>query len=69
MVLGDITSETTTAIVNAANSHLAHSGGVAAAILHAGGFEIQHESNNLVTVNGQVKIGECVYTGSGNLKN
>lgn len=30
--MGDITNETTDAIVNAANMNLAHSGGVAAAI-------------------------------------
>jgi O-acetyl-ADP-ribose deacetylase (regulator of RNase III) len=68
VVLGDITSEKTQAIVNAANSHLAHSGGVAAAILRAGGFEIQNESNNLIAVNGQIKVGECAFTGSGKLK-
>ena len=39
--MGDITKEMTTAIVNAANSHLSHSGGVAGAILQAGGSQIQ----------------------------
>ena len=41
VVMGDITKEMTTAIVNAANSHLSHSGGVAGAILQAGGSQIQ----------------------------
>ena len=41
VVMGNITKEKTTAIVNAANSHLAHSGGVAGAILQAGGSQIQ----------------------------
>jgi O-acetyl-ADP-ribose deacetylase (regulator of RNase III) len=63
--MGDITDEHTEAIVNAANGFLAHSGGVAAAILRAGGSNIQVESTNLVNVNGPVPVGECVYTGSG----
>ena len=65
--MGDITDERTDAIVNAANDKLAHSGGVAAAILQAGGGAISVESFNIVAVNGPVKIGECVFTGPGNL--
>lgn len=67
MALGDLTNERSQAIVNAANGFLAHSGGVAAAILRAGGSSIQIESSNLVNVNGPVKVGECVFTGPGNL--
>ena len=65
--MGDITHESTDAIVNAANEHLAHSGGCAASITQAGGFQIQIESNNLVAVNGPIKTGECTFTSSGKL--
>ena len=45
VVLGDLTEEGTDAIVNAANSGLAHGGGVAGAIVRKGGAEIQRESS------------------------
>jgi O-acetyl-ADP-ribose deacetylase len=40
---GDLPQEPGDAIVNAANKHLAHGGGVAAAIAQAGGPVIQQE--------------------------
>ena len=40
---GDITAETTDAIVNPANSHLRHGGGAALAIARAGGSAIQKQ--------------------------
>ena len=46
--MGDITNEKTDAIVNPANSNLAHSGGAAAAILREGGPKVQHESINII---------------------
>jgi O-acetyl-ADP-ribose deacetylase len=67
VALGDITDERTEAIVNAANERLAHSGGVAAAILRAGGTQIMLESNNIVNVFGPIKVGKCVFTSSGKL--
>lgn len=63
VVQGDLTEETTDAIVNAANSQLAHGGGLAAAILRKGGQEIQEESWRLAPV----KVGEAVVTGAGRL--
>jgi O-acetyl-ADP-ribose deacetylase len=66
--MGDITDERTDAIVNAANDKLAHSGGVAAAILREGGPKVMVESSNIISVHGPIKTGECVYTGSGNLE-
>jgi O-acetyl-ADP-ribose deacetylase (regulator of RNase III) len=48
IVMGDITNEKTDAIVNPANSNLAHSGGAAAAILREGGPKVQHESINII---------------------
>ena len=63
-ILGDITSEETDAIVNAANSRLQHGGGVAGAIVRAGGYEIQEESNKI----GHVPVGDATITAAGNLK-
>jgi len=63
IVKGDITLAETEAIVNAANSHLQHGGGVAAAIVRRGGRIIQEESNNI----GFVPEGEAVVTTAGQL--
>jgi O-acetyl-ADP-ribose deacetylase (regulator of RNase III) len=60
---GDITLADTDAIVNAANSHLQHGGGVAAAIVRRGGAAIQAESDRI----GYCPEGEAVVTGAGNL--
>ncbi|GAB4343927.1 MAG: macro domain-containing protein [Calditrichia bacterium] len=64
LVFGDLTLEEVDAIVNAANSHLAHGGGVAGAIVRKGGYEIQEESNRI----GFVPVGEAAITGAGRLK-
>ncbi len=63
VVMGDITSETTDAIVNAANSHLKHGGGVAGAIVRKGGRVIQEESDRI----GYCPVGGAVYTSAGSL--
>lgn len=55
------------AIVNGANSALGHAGGVAAAIVRAGGQIIQDESSDYVSRYGSVKTGSCVPTSGGNL--
>jgi O-acetyl-ADP-ribose deacetylase (regulator of RNase III) len=67
IVQGDLTEETTGAIVNAANSQLQHGGGVAAAIVRRGGNIIQEESNAWVRQSGPVRHAEPAYTGPGAL--
>ncbi|MGB9718070.1 MAG: macro domain-containing protein [Thermoproteota archaeon] len=64
---GDITRLRVDAIVNAANSWLKHGGGVAAAIVRAGGRIIQEESNRIVEQKGPLKVGDAVYTTAGSL--
>jgi putative ATPase len=64
---GDLTDERVDAIVNAANEHLAHGGGVAGAILRKGGPEIQAESNAWMQAHGPVRTGTAAITGAGRL--
>ncbi len=64
---GDLTQEPVDAIVNAANEHLAHGGGVAAAIVRAGGRSIQQESSDWVRQHGLVTNAEPAYTHAGSL--
>lgn len=63
LVQGDITERDVDAIVNAANSHLQHGGGVAGAIVRKGGQIIQEESNKI----GYTPVGTAVITGAGKL--
>ncbi|MEJ2635190.1 MAG: macro domain-containing protein [Calditrichia bacterium] len=63
LIEGDLTEEKVDAIVNAANSHLRHGGGVAGAIVRKGGPSIQKESNEI----GYVGVGEAAITGAGKL--
>ena len=62
-VLGDMTAERVDAIVNAANSNLAHGGGLAGAIVARGGAVIQEESDKLAPV----ATGNAAVTSAGNL--
>ncbi len=64
IIRGDLTECHTDAIVNAANSHLQHGGGVAGAIVRKGGRVIQEESNKI----GFVPVGKAAITGAGALK-
>jgi len=60
---GDITDQTTDAIVNAANAALQMGGGVAGAIRRRGGPKIQEECNRI----GGTHVGGAVITTGGNL--
>ncbi|MEJ2580540.1 MAG: macro domain-containing protein [Acidobacteriota bacterium] len=62
-VLGDMTAERVDAIVNAANNHLAHGGGLAGVIVARGGAAIQEESDGLAPVD----TGGAAVTGAGTL--
>ncbi|KXJ27279.1 uncharacterized protein LOC110236553 [Exaiptasia diaphana] len=67
VVMGDLTQEKVDAIVNAANGHLQHRGGVAGAIVRRGGISIQQESDNYIAKHGAVPTGEVAITKAGNL--
>ena len=63
MLEGDITKLDIDAIANAANTQLKHGGGVAGAIVRAGGREIQRESDERAPIG----LGSAVATGAGAL--
>lgn len=64
---GDLTKHKADAIVNAANSQLNHVGGLAAAIVKAGGQEIQNECDDFVRDKGILREGNTVVTTAGGL--
>lgn len=64
VVEGDITQLEVDAIANAANTQLRHGGGVAGAIVRAGGRSIQEESDRVAPI----ELGEAVATGAGELR-
>lgn len=64
----DITKENVDAIVNPANGKLMHSGGCAAAIANAAGWQLNEESSNYIKAHGQLQVGKCTFTSAGNLQ-
>ena len=64
---GDLLDEPVDDIVNAANGHLAHGGGVAAIIARAAGADLQRESDLLVRKQGPFPTGAAVVTTAGKL--
>jgi O-acetyl-ADP-ribose deacetylase (regulator of RNase III) len=68
VIQGDITHQTTDAIVNAANSSLMGGGGVDGAIHRAGGSAILEECIKIVAKQGQLPTGKAVITTAGNMK-
>jgi len=67
VVAGNLLEEKADAIVNAANAHLAHGGGVAAAIARAAGPALEEEGDRIVAGCGPVEVGEAVVTTAGRL--
>jgi O-acetyl-ADP-ribose deacetylase (regulator of RNase III) len=67
VVRGNLLDEPVDAIVNAANGHLAHGGGVAGIIARAAGPELQKESELLIQKHGSFPTGSAVVTTAGKL--
>jgi O-acetyl-ADP-ribose deacetylase (regulator of RNase III) len=67
LVKGDITRQSTEAIVNAANSGLMGGGGVDGAIHRAGGPAILEECRKIVEKQGRLPAGKAVITTAGHL--
>src|SRR5512144_71214 len=67
IVQGDLTSEEVDAIVNAANEHLQHGGGVAWAVSKKGGSTIQKESDDWIQQHGRVTHKHPAWTSGGDL--
>jgi O-acetyl-ADP-ribose deacetylase len=67
VVRGNLLDEPVDAIVNAANGHLAHGGGVAGIISRAAGPDLQADSDRLVRERGPFETGAAVVTTAGKL--
>ena len=67
VVRGDLLREPVEAIVNAANGHLAHGGGVAGIIARAAGPALQDECDRIVRERGPLPTGTAVVTCAGKL--
>ncbi|RPI90732.1 MAG: macro domain-containing protein [Chloroflexi bacterium] len=67
IIQGDLTTEEVDAIVNAANEHLQHGGGVAWAISKKGGPAIQKESDAWIRHRGPVTHARPAWTSGGRL--
>jgi O-acetyl-ADP-ribose deacetylase (regulator of RNase III) len=66
-VQADITSMEVEAVVNAANEHLKHGGGLAAAMVRAGGPEVQEDSDRWISDHGPLRPGVAAATTAGSM--
>jgi O-acetyl-ADP-ribose deacetylase len=66
-VTGNLTMQRVDAVVNAANEHLQHGGGVALAIARAGGPAVQEESDRWVAEHGPLSPGVAAVTTAGDM--
>ena len=64
---GNLLEEPVDAIVNAANGHLAHGGGVAGILARAAGAALQEESDAFVKRHGPLPTGSAALTTAGRL--
>lgn len=67
VVQEDLTAQDVDAVVNAANEYLKHGGGLAAAIVRAGGHSIQDASDRWVAEHGPLRRGVAAITPAGKL--
>lgn len=67
VVAGDLTAQPVGAVINAANEHLAHGGGVAKALAAAGGARVQQESDQWVARHGPLGPGQAAVTTAGDM--
>jgi O-acetyl-ADP-ribose deacetylase (regulator of RNase III) len=61
----DLTRQEVDAVVNPANEYLEHGAGLAGAIVRAGGWEVQQESDRWVAGHGPLVPGVAAVTGAG----
>ncbi|KPP60691.1 hypothetical protein Z043_121283 [Scleropages formosus] len=55
------------AVVNAANGHLRHTGGLAGALVFAAGPQLQDDSDKYIKKNGPLRTGQAIATAAGQL--